>query len=207
VPQLTDLEQSLQLVETTLRQVETQYNMYFAGQLRRPPLETRRRLEQLLGRLDRGYITSSAERFRLGSLQARFAKFSELWDRAIRAREEGRAGPLSRSARLAAPAAASATPPSKPATGDRTFGSATLTGEEAEPDKVRALYDSLMEARKATGAAEPFPFSKFVDIVKGQVARFQQSGSVPVAFRVSTKGGRVVFTARGGKTAEGDQAD
>lgn len=207
MPELTDLEQSLRLVETTLRQVETQYNMYFAGQLRRPPIETRRRLEQLLGRLDRGYITSSAERFRLGSLQARFAKFSELWDRAIRAREEGRAGPLSRSARPAAPAAESATPPSRSATDDRTFGSATLTGEEAESDKVRALYDSLMEARKATGAAEPLPFSKFIDIVKGQVARFQQSGAVPVAFRVSTKGGRVVFTARGRKTADGDEAD
>ena len=207
MPQHTDLERDLQLIETMLRKLETDYNMYFAGQSKRPPLETRRRLDQMLDRLDRGYITSAVDRFRLGSLQSRYATFADLWDRALRAREEGRPGPFSKTARPTAPVAApAAAPPARPPA-DRVFGAATLTGADAEGDRMRALYESLVEARRAVGAADPFPFSRFADIVKGQVAKFEQSGAEAVAFRVSTREGRVVFTARGRKTTDGGQSE
>lgn len=204
MPQHTDLERDLQLIETMLRKLETEYNQYFAGQSKRPPLETRRRLDQMLDRLDRGYITSAVDRFRLGSLQSRYATFADLWDRALRAREEGRPGPFSKQARASAPAAV-ATPARPPA--DHVFGAATLTGADAEGDKMRELYESLVEARRAVGAADPFPFSRFADIVRGQVAKFEQSGAEAVAFRVSTREGRVVFTARGRKTTDGGQSE
>jgi hypothetical protein len=87
------------------------------------------------------------------------------------------------------------------------FGSVTLSAADAEGDKVRELYETLVKARVAAGAAEPFPFSRFADIVKGQVAKFHQSGSGEVAFRVSTKEGRVVFTARGRKATSRDQPE
>jgi hypothetical protein len=209
VPEHTDLERDLQLIGTTLRKLETEYNQYFAGQSKRPPLDTRRRLDQMIDRLDRAYITTSADRFRLGTLQSRYATFSELWDRALRAREEGRPGPFSkpaRSADSAAPAAPAALPPT-PQPVDRVFGSVTLSAADAEEDKVRALYETLVKAREAAGTTDPFPFSRFTDIVKGQVARFQQSGSSAVAFRVATREGRVVFTARGRKTTSGDQPE
>jgi hypothetical protein len=193
VPQPTELERELRLIETTLRRLETEYNMFFSGQRPRPPWETRRRLETMLTRLDRGYITSSVERFRLGTLQSRFATLSELWDRALRAREEGRPGPFSKSPRTAAPADAIRTPPPT----DHVVGLVTLADAEAEAGKIEALYESVVEARKEVGTDEPFPFSRFADLVKGQVARLQQTGSAEVAFRVAIKEGRVVFTARG----------
>jgi hypothetical protein len=203
VPQHTDLERDLQLIETTLRRLENEYNQYFAGQSKRPPLETRRRLVQMIDRLDRGYITSSIDRFRLGSLQSRFATFADLWDRALRAREEGRPGPFSNPARAASPPVpAAAAPPA-----DHVFGSATLSGADAEGERMRALYESLLKARQAVGAADPFPYSRFEGIVKGQVARFSEGGSGAVAFRVSTREGRVVFTARGRKKMHDDQPE
>jgi hypothetical protein len=215
VPQHTDLERELQLIETTLRKLETEYNQYFAGQSKRPPLDTRRRLDQMIDRLDRAYITSPVDRFRLGTLQSRYATFSELWDRALRAREEGRPGPFSKPARAgaSAPSDASNAPappvatPTPPRPVDRVFGSVTLNAADAEADKVRALYETLVKAREAAGTTDPFPFSRFADIVKGQVAKFQQSGSSAVAFRVSTREGRVVFTARGRKTTSEDQPE
>ncbi len=124
-------------------------------------------------------------------------------DRALRAREEGRPGPFSKLARAAAPAATTPAPP--PA--DRVFGAATLTGADAEGDRMRQLYESLVQARAAVGAADPFPFSRFSDIVRGQVAKCNQSGSEAVAFRVSTREGRVVFTAQGRKTTDGNQPE
>ncbi len=193
MPQHTDLERDLRLIETALRKLETDYNMFFAGQLPRPPWETRRRVETLLSRLDRAYVQSAVDRFRLSTLQARFSTFADLWDRALRAREEGRPGPFSKPSRTSPPAGPA--PPSPPA--DRTVGSETLSNVERDGGKVETLYEALLQARQAVGTDAPFPFQRFADIVRGQVVKLRQAGSAEVAFRVSIKDGRVVFTARG----------
>ncbi len=69
--------------------------MYFSGRLPRPPWETRARVDATVKRLDRLHIANYGIRFRFTTLQTRFSRFSDLWDRALRAREEGRPGPLS----------------------------------------------------------------------------------------------------------------
>ena len=68
--------------------------MFFAGRLPRPPWETRSRVEALVKRWDRGYIQSAADRFQFETLQRRYQTFIDLWDRGLRAREEGRPGPF-----------------------------------------------------------------------------------------------------------------
>jgi hypothetical protein len=202
VPEHTELERDLQQLEATLRRLETEYTQYFAGQLPRPPWETRHRIEAMLRRFDRAYIQSAIDRFRLSTLQSRFSTFAELWDRGLRAREEGRPGPF-----FKAPRGAAAEPPPPQAPTDRVVGAATVSDLGRESEKVEALYESLIEARKATGADEPFPFHRFAQIVKGQVTKLQQAGNREVAFRISVKEGRVAFTARGVKDSTQDSED
>jgi len=103
VAEHTDLERDLKILETTLRRLENEYTMFFAGQLPKPPLETRAKVEALLRRYDRAYIQSYADRFRLNTLQGRFSAFVQLWDRGLRAREEGRPGPYMKPPRETAP--------------------------------------------------------------------------------------------------------
>lgn len=188
----TDLERDLRLLESNLRKLETEYNMFFAGHLPRPPLETRVRVEKLLRRYDRAYIQSYADRFRLSSLQARFSAFADLWDRGIRAREEGRPGPFHRPPREEQP---EAPPPAPPA--DRVLCTATLADPGEEREKLLALYESLVEARRATGQGEALPFHRFAQMVKTQVAKLHEAGNKEVAFRVSVKDNKVAFTAKG----------
>lgn len=197
----SDLERDLRQLEANLRKLETEYNMYFAGSLPRPPLETRARVERLLRRYDRAYIQSYADRFRLSTLQARFSSFADLWDRGIRAREEGRPGPFYRPPREEPEEAPAPVAPAS-ATGDRVFCVATLSDPAAERDKLLALYESLIEARRATGSDEVFPFHRFAQVVKVQVEKFHESGTDQVAFRVALKDNKVTFTARGVKAAE-----
>ena len=40
------------------------------------------------------HIANYGDRFRFSTLQSRFATFVDLWDRGLRAREEGRPGPF-----------------------------------------------------------------------------------------------------------------
>src|SRR5688572_19136489 len=90
----TNVERELKTLEVELRRLEAEYNMYFAGRSPRPPIESRRRVTLMVRHLDRQHLSNYAERFRFTALQTRFQSFSDLWDRGMRARDEGRPGPF-----------------------------------------------------------------------------------------------------------------
>ena len=188
--QPSDLERDLQLLETELRKLEAEYTMFFAGRLPKPPWETRSRVQALVKRLDRAYIQNYGDRFRFTNLQTRLATFSELWERGMRAREEGRAGPFGQ-------------PPSAESLkkADRVLHVAAFRDPLKETAKLHDLYDRLVDARRSVGE-EGVPFHKFAELVKGQVLRFRRSGADQVAFRLSVRDGRVNFTAKGVRRSE-----
>jgi hypothetical protein len=197
VDDAVDLDRDLKILEGALRQLEIEYNMYFAGRLPRPPIDTRTRVTGLMRRLDRQHISNYAERFRFSTLQSRFQTFVDLWDRGLRAREEGRPGPFSQR-----PAAA-ATSPKEKAAEDRILHVAAFDDPVRESDKLIELYHRLADARREVGE-EAVPFHKFSELVKDQVRRLKQKGSPEVAFRVAVKDGKVNFTARGLRGGKGN---
>jgi hypothetical protein len=187
VKEPTEIERELKRFEVELRQLEAEYNMFFAGRLPKPPWETRGRVEAIVKQLDRGHIQNYGDRFRFLTMQARFATFVDLWDRGMRAREEGRPGPF-RQTRVEKE-------PEKKRPQDRIVRVASFRDPAREIDKLTELYESLAEARREV-AEEQVPFHKFADLVKNQVDKLRQAGSPEVAFRVAVKDGKVNFTAR-----------
>ena len=114
------------------------------------------------------YIQNTGDRFRFTTLQSRFAAFIDLWDRGLRAREEGRPGPF---AQKRAP-----TEPEKKGPEDRILHVASFRDPVREMDKLTDLYDSLAEARREVGE-DAVPFHKFAELVKNQVKKLRQTGS------------------------------
>lgn len=182
-----DVDRDLQRLEVELKRLEAEYNMFFSGRLPKPPWETRSRVDALVKQYDRAYIQNYGDRFRFTTLQSRYATFIDLWDRGMRAREEGRPGPFAQ-VRKPEPAG-----PAKPE--DRILHVAAFRDPLREIDKLTDLYDSLVEARREVGE-QAVPFHRFAELVKTQVKKLQQSGSPEVAFRVAVKEGKVSFTAR-----------
>jgi hypothetical protein len=180
----------MQRLEAALKQLEAEYNMFFSGQLPKPPWQTRSRVEAIVKQYDRANPRNTGDLFRFRMLQSRYAAFIDLWDRGLRAREEGRAGPF--------PQKRSDKPPEPQRPSDRVVHVAAFHDPLKEMDKLHDLYNSLVEARREVG--EPaVPFHRFTDLVKSQVKKLQESGTGEVAFRVAVKEGKVVFTARGMK--------
>lgn len=189
----TEIERGLQMLEAELKRLEAEYNMFFAGRLPRPPWETRNRVDAIVKQFDRAYIQNYGDRFRFATLQSRYATFLDLWDRGLRAREEGRPGPFAHKRPAAEPDR-----PKKPA--DKILHVAAFRDPMKEMDKLHALYESLIEARREVGE-EGVPFHKFADLVKSQVKKLKTTGA-EVAFRVAVKDGKVNFTARAMKGAK-----
>ena len=104
-----EINNELTALETDIKRLEAEYNMYLSGRLPRPPWETRARVETTVKRLDRTHIANYGIRFRFTTLQTRLSRFIDC-GRAFRAREEGRPGPLSHLAPRRREAAAAAGP-------------------------------------------------------------------------------------------------
>ncbi|HUK35135.1 MAG TPA: hypothetical protein VLV86_14545, partial [Vicinamibacterales bacterium] len=179
---VSDVERDLQKLETGLKNLEAQYNMFFSGRLPKPPWETRSAVEALVKRYDRGFIQNYGDRFKFQTLQSRFQALIDLWDKGLRAREEGRPGPFAQAQR--APDG-----PKKPQ--DRILHVAAFSNVVREQDKLHELYESLAEARHEVGL-DPVPFHKFAELVKSQVKKLGDASS-EVAFRVAIKEGKVSF--------------
>ena len=190
-----DAPHDIDLLEAGLKRLEAEYQMFFAGRLARPPWETRNRVEALITRLDRTPPSNYGERFRFSSLQSRFRAFIDLWDRGLRAREEGRAGPFAARPNVIVDEARSAR------SQDRVLAVATLSDPTLELDKLHSLFDGVVSARRAVGQ-DVIPFERFAALIGKQVGAFRAKGCDEVAFRVGVKDGKVSLTAR---AAHGDK--
>jgi hypothetical protein len=145
--ELNDLDRGI----TALR---IEYERFFGGELRRPPVPGRRTLEETLRRLGNAEMEKAAERFRLQTLQSRYNSFTELWDKRMQAREEGRTGPIRRLAPLAAVAASASAP--------NAASAGKVAAKQGPPPTARDIAALLAAAEKAVGAGTP---------VAGQSAR------------------------------------
>jgi len=184
-----EFNRELTALEADLKRLESEYNMYFAGRLKRPPWETRSRVEATVKRLDRTALNNYGARFRFTTLQTRLSRFIDLWDRALRAREEGRPGPLMQ------PRQTQIEQPKPDRLEDGVVKVETFHDPSKEDQKVRALYDSFVKARQQAGQ-ERVAYDKFATLVSTQVRALKDKGGTDVAFRVAIKDGKVALTAR-----------
>jgi hypothetical protein len=226
-PRANEFEQEMVKLEAEIKRLEAEYNMFFAGRLPRLPWETRRRVEALVKHYDRMQIPNTAQKFRFSTLQSRYVAFCELWERHLKAREEGRPtrgrrspgaaaapppapGPAAPAgAHAPAPAADAPAPVARAAraghkepkeSGPRVVASAAIRDPTKDTDRLKELYDKLSSARKKAGE-EPLPFDSFAKVVRAQVSKLGRDGT-EVSFRVAMQGGKVTLKATTGKDGE-----
>ena len=141
------IEKELNDLERGITALRIEFERYFGGEQKRPPVASRRALEETLRRLGNSDIDKAAERFRLQTIQGRYNSFAELWEKRMQARDEGRTSPARRPAPVAAPAPAGTARPA----------AAKKDAPAGGPD-VAALL-AAAEAAVARNAAPPAPAS------------------------------------------------
>jgi hypothetical protein len=83
-----ETDKQLGRLEDDIRKLKIDFDIYFNGSTKRPPLEARARLEAQLKRVMDNRALSFAQRYYLNSLVARFTSYRELWRRTMKARGE-----------------------------------------------------------------------------------------------------------------------
>jgi len=81
-----ELDQQLSRLEDDIRKLKIDFDIFFNGAVKRPPLEARARLESRLKRIADNRNLTFAQRYYFNSLVSRFTSYRELWRRTLKAR-------------------------------------------------------------------------------------------------------------------------
>lgn len=181
-------EEQLARLEDDIRRLKVEFDIYFNGAAKRPPYDTKGRVETLIKRLADDRTLSFAQRYLYNSLTARYTSFMQLWRRTMQEREEGRGAAARRHTHAQEPEAPA---PS------------TFVCKNARSDvaTVRGIYEALVEARKRCGEpTDDLSFARFHRMVTEKSEALKaRAGCERVHFSVAVEGGRVSFKAKADK--------
>lgn len=83
-----EIDRQLSKLEDDIRKLKIDFDIYFNGAVKRPPLEARARLESYVKRIADNRNLTYAQRYYFNSLVSRFTSYRELWRRSLKARGE-----------------------------------------------------------------------------------------------------------------------
>jgi hypothetical protein len=80
------LDREIAKLEEDIRRLKNDFDIYFNGAQKRPPLEARARVDSQIRRVSDNRSLSYAQRYQLNSIVAKYTSYRELWRRNMRAR-------------------------------------------------------------------------------------------------------------------------
>jgi hypothetical protein len=192
------VESDLDLLEKGIRQVQIEWEKFFGRVEKKPPMDLKARVEALIRKYAYAELRNNTERFRYQGLAARYNTFNELWQKRLRALEEGQPVGLHGAQLHHLPPPPP--PPERPSpAAARTAGGSgefRVKDPAADAGAVRALFDQFLQARQATGEGA-VKFESFQKIISQQASRIlTEKGAQAVDFRLETKDGKVSLKAK-----------
>ncbi len=193
------LPEDLDRLDLTMRQLQVKWDLFFNGQEKKPPSDLQTRVENLIKQYANSEIRNNGERFRYQSLSARYTTFNELWQKRLRAREEGKAFGMHgiRSEQFPPPRPVATPPPPRGPRAGPAPGEIRVADASRDEDAVQELYSRFVEERMRTGEAHAPHFENFRDLIRQQTEKIRaQKGAQAVDFRLETRDGKVSLKAR-----------
>ncbi len=83
------VDEELALLDESFRRLKIEYDIYFAGAAKKPPVDTELRVTSLIRRNIENSRLTFTQRFRLNSVAQKYSVFSDLWRRKSKIKDEG----------------------------------------------------------------------------------------------------------------------
>jgi hypothetical protein len=199
-------EREFEVLEEAIRRVSAEYDAFLYGSAPKPPVESRKHVEQMIRRLSAVTFDAAADRYRFSTLQGRYSSLNERWERLQGEKEAGRrpglyghfgpAAPVSSRTRGVPPGPAAPIP-------NATLSRSVEPSEGARRD--RELFETYISARRARGEnVEGYVFETFVQSLDRERAALRERlGAQEVTFEVAERDGKVKLVARRGEDGAG----
>jgi hypothetical protein len=195
-------ERELAVLNEAIRRLNAEYDAFLYGSVGKPPLTSRRHVEEMIRRLSSSRSDSAAEHYQLSALEGRFATLCERWERLQAEKEAGlrpgiRAGFVSH---LSPPAGSDAHPAGRPpSAGPNAPPSGSVeSGRGAGSASDRDLFERYVAARRRGGEdVGGYRLEDFLARLAEEREKLRQRlGGDEVEFDVAEREGRVKLVAR-----------
>lgn len=182
------IDQQLARLEEDIRRVKIEYDIYFNGSSKRPPYDTKSRIESVIKRIADERTLTFVQRYYYNSLVARYTSFRELWRRTLQGREEGR------------DAVSAARASQREAESHVSIPRAVFVCDDAHKDvtTMRQLYEALLEAKRHCGeSTADLSFPQFHHLIASKTDKLKDTlGCERVKYSVGVENGHVNFKAK-----------
>jgi hypothetical protein len=192
------VDEELTLLESHLRRLKIEYEIYFNSPQKKPPSDLEWKVLALLRKFsDGGGRMSFSQRFRYNEIAQRYAVYSDLWRKKTRIREEGYRRPQD------ALLSVGGVRPEEHQPAHKIYGvhaheePFVVTDVKSEHEKVEKLFVALSEAKKKAGENVSGSLESFSSFVQKKTKEIKkQYGCEQVEYSVDIANGKVKLTAR-----------
>ncbi|HEX8814415.1 MAG TPA: MXAN_5187 C-terminal domain-containing protein [Terriglobales bacterium] len=201
------IDEELTVLETQLRRLKIEYEMYFNNPTKKPPTDVEWKVLSLLRKFSDSSNMSFSQRYRYNEMAQRYAVYNDLWRKKARIREEGYRTPQDQILSVqgvrpeekpqvrpvygvSAAAAAVATVANQPTT-------VQFSDPNSQGERVEALYKALAEAKQKSGEAVSGNLKSFAAFVEKKTSQIRkQYGCETVEYSVEMQDGQVRLKAK-----------
>lgn len=197
-------DRELYVLEEAIRRLGAEYDTFFYGSASKPPLQSRKHVEQMIRQLGGMAADSAADRFRFSTLQGRYNALCDRWERLQEEKEAGRRpglyGHFTDGGRTPPPPRPppppAATPPPLNAAPPASVSEGRGGTSSAPTDKD--LFERYVSAKKAAGEnVGGYRYEQFMESLEKERRKLQERlGGEDIVFDVAEREGRVRLVAR-----------
>lgn len=204
-------ERELEVLEEAIRRLNIEFDAFLYGTASKPPVESRKHVDQMFRRLSAVTLDAAADRYRFNTLQGRYTTMTERWERLQGEKEAGRRpglyGHFTPASHAPSPAPAPRPSGSSP---PNAATAASVRTPEAGASEDRRLFEAYLGARRARGeAVDGSGFEKFAEGLARERSRLRERlGTEDFVFEVAEREGKVKLIAKragGSGPATGDK--
>ena len=201
-------DEELAVLETQLRRLKIEYEVYFSNPTKRPPTDIEWKVLSLLRKFSDGGRMSFSQRYRYNEMAQRYAVYSDLWRKKSRIREEGYRRPQDALLSVQGVRGEEEHKPAHPVYGvSKSAASAASAPEASQPftmheneggrEQLERLYNTLVAAKKRAGENVSGSLDSFSSFVQKKTAEIRkQYGCQDVEFSVELNDGHVKLKAK-----------
>jgi hypothetical protein len=203
------IDEELTLLETQLRRLKIEYEVYFSNPTKKPPTDIEWKVLSLLRKFSDGNRMSFSQRFRYNEMAQRYAIYSDLWRKKSRIREEGYRRPQDALLSIQGLRPEEHQPEHKAYGVGHGVAAAAAPAGEARPfsvecsdaltqrEQVETLYRVLTEAKKKAGEAVSGNIDSFTSFVQKKTTQLRkQYHCASVEYTVEVQDGHVKLKAK-----------
>jgi hypothetical protein len=197
-------EEELNVLESQLRRLKIEYEIYFSNPTKKPPTDIEWKVLAMLRKFSDGGRMNFSHRYRYNAIAQRYAIYSDLWRKKSRIREEGYRRP--QDAILSVQGVRPEGGEEKAARPVYGLGQAGAessqpfilqSADQADREQVERLYNTLIAAKKKAGENVSGNFDSFTTFVQKKTEQIRkQYKCESVEYSVELAEGQVKLKAK-----------